>query len=163
MIHIKIRMLTVRAVASLTSLLVGAGLLIAAQVQAQTGPQTLPTIKLGAGMMNIRVELADNPATRQIGLMHRKSMPTNDGMLFVFERAELSCFWMRNTLIPLSIAFLADDGSIVNIADMKPLDETSHCPARPVRLALEMNQGWFVKHGLKAGDKLTGAPFGTPR
>jgi uncharacterized membrane protein (UPF0127 family) len=163
MIHIKIRMLTARAVRSLTTLLASAFMLVAGLVHAQTGPQTLPAIKLGAGMMNIRVELADNPAARQVGLMHRKSMPTNDGMLFVFERAELSCFWMRNTLIPLSIAFLGDDGSIVNIADMKPLDETSHCPSRPVRLALEMNQGWFERHGLKAGDKLTVAPFGATR
>jgi uncharacterized membrane protein (UPF0127 family) len=133
--------------------------LLAWSAQAQSGPQSLPTIRLGAGMLSLKIELADTPAARQTGLMHRKSMPTNDGMLFVFERAEMSCFWMRNTLIPLSIAFLADDGSIVNIADMKPLDETSHCPAKPVRLALEMNQGWFERHGLKAGDKLTGEVF----
>jgi uncharacterized membrane protein (UPF0127 family) len=130
---------------------------------AQDGPQSLPTIKLSAGMYNIRAELAARPVERQIGLMNRKSMPTNDGMLFVFERSEMHCFWMRNTLIPLSIAFLDDDGSIVNIADMKALDETSHCPAKAVRFALEMNVGWFERRGLKAGSKMLGEPFGTPR
>jgi uncharacterized membrane protein (UPF0127 family) len=134
-----------------------------AQTQTQGAPQSLPAIKLVAGMYNIRAELADSPATRQIGLMNRKSMATNDGMLFVFERAEMSCFWMKNTLIPLSIAFLGDDGSIVNIADMKPLDETSHCPARAIRFALEMNQGWFARRGMKAGDKIAGEPFGSGR
>jgi uncharacterized membrane protein (UPF0127 family) len=130
---------------------------------AQDGPQSLATIKLGAGMYNIRAELAARPVERQIGLMNRKSMPTNDGMLFVFERSEMHCFWMRNTLIPLSIAFLDDDGSIVNIADMKALDETSHCPAKAVRFALEMNVGWFERRGIKPGSKLLGEPFGTPR
>lgn len=130
---------------------------------AQPGPQSLPTIRIGAGMYNIRAEVAARPEQRQIGLMHRRQMGTNDGMLFVFERAEMHCFWMRNTLIPLSIAFLDEDGSIVNIADMKPLDETSHCPAKAVRFALEMNVGWFERRGLKAGSKLQGEPFGPPR
>lgn len=130
---------------------------------AQDGPQSLPSIRLGAGMYNIRAEVAARPEQRQIGLMNRKQMATNDGMLFVFEDAQMHCFWMRNTLIPLSIAFLADDGSIVNIADMKPLDETSHCPAKAVRFALEMNVGWFERRGLKAGSKLQGEPFGPAR
>ena len=80
-------------------------------------------------------------------------------MLFVFEEAQQQCFWMRNTLLPLSIAFVADDGSVVNIADMKPLDETSHCSAKPVRYAVEMNKGWFTKRGIKAGSKLHGQPW----
>lgn len=92
--------------------------------------------------------------------MHRKDMPQHEGMLFVFESREMQCFWMKNTLLPLSIAFLADDGRIVSIADMKPLDETSHCSAEPVRFALEMNQGWFAKRGFKPGMKLQGKPFG---
>jgi uncharacterized membrane protein (UPF0127 family) len=132
-------------------------------VVAQEGPQSLPAIRIGAGMYNIRAEVAARPEQRQIGLMHRKQMPTNDGMLFVFESAEMHCFWMRNTLIPLSIAFLAEDGSIVNIADMKPMDETSHCPAKAVRFALEMNVGWFERRGLKAGSKLSGEPFTAAR
>ncbi|MEY2689773.1 MAG: hypothetical protein RL375_3972 [Pseudomonadota bacterium] len=137
------------------------GLLVPAT--AQDRAQTLPTIRISAGMYNIRAEVAARPEQRQIGLMHRKQMGTNDGMLFIFDNADMHCFWMRNTLIPLSIAFLADDGSIVNIADMKPLDEASHCPARAVRFALEMNVGWFERRGLKAGSKLLAEPFGSPR
>jgi uncharacterized protein len=92
-------------------------------------------------------------------MMFRTEMANNEGMLFVYERPDQRCFWMRNTLIPLSIAFIADDGRIVNIADMKPKSEQSHCSAEPVRYALEMRQGWFDKRGLKAGFKLRGAPF----
>jgi uncharacterized membrane protein (UPF0127 family) len=90
-------------------------------------------------------------------------MPGNHGMLFVFEPpAQVHCFWMKNTLLPLSIAFLADDGTVVDVADMKPQTTESHCPRQPVRYALEMNQGWFAKRGIGAGAKLTGAPFGRP-
>jgi hypothetical protein len=149
-----------RVAAVLLGLLVGAWVGPAA---AQDVAQSLPSIRIGAGMYNIRAEVAARPDQRQIGLMNRKQMATNDGMLFVFERAEMHCFWMRNTLIPLSIAFLDEDGSIVNIADMKPMDETSHCPAKAVRFALEMNVGWFDRRGLKAGSKLQGEPFGAPR
>jgi uncharacterized membrane protein (UPF0127 family) len=91
--------------------------------------------------------------------MWRKEMPQHEGMLFVFEQATVQCFWMRNTLIPLTAAFVEDDGTIVNLADMKPMSEDSHCSAKPVRYVLEMNQGWFTKRGIKAGTKLGGAPF----
>ncbi|MFN3305460.1 MAG: DUF192 domain-containing protein [Roseateles sp.] len=134
--------------------------LFAGVTSAQDAPQQLRSIPLTAGMHVIQAEVAVTPEQRAIGLMHRKTMPPNHGMLFVFEDAQPQCFWMKNTLLPLSIAFVADDGSIVNIADMKPLDETSHCSAKPVRFALEMNQGWFSKRGLKAGSKLKGQPFG---
>jgi hypothetical protein len=107
----------------------------------------------------IQAELAVSPLQQQIGMMFRRSMGTNEGMLFVNEEVDLRCFWMRNTLIPLSIAFIADDGSIVNVADMQPRSETSHCSAQPVRYALEMRQGWFAKRGIKAGTKLHGKPF----
>jgi uncharacterized membrane protein (UPF0127 family) len=133
--------------------------LLAGVTSAQDAPQQLRTIPLTAGMHVIQAEVAQTDRERAIGLMHRKEMPTNHGMLFVFEEASQQCFWMKNTLLPLSIAFVADDGGIVNIADMKPLDETSHCSAKPVRYALEMNQGWFAKRGLKAGSKLKGQPF----
>jgi uncharacterized membrane protein (UPF0127 family) len=86
-------------------------------------------------------------------------MPGNEGMLFVNDDPDVRCFWMRNTLIPLTIAFLADDGTIVNLADMQPRSESSHCSAQPVRFALEMRQGWFAKRGLKAGSRLRGKPF----
>jgi uncharacterized membrane protein (UPF0127 family) len=129
-------------------------------MQAQEAAQKLPSIPLHAGMFNINAEVAQTPEQRQIGLMHRKTMPATDGMLFVFERPEVQCFWMKNTLLPLSIAFLADDGTVVNIADMKPMTLDSHCSQKPVRYALEMNQGWFAKKGVKAGSRLQGKPFG---
>lgn len=86
-------------------------------------------------------------------------MPANQGMLFAFEAEGVHCFWMKNTLIPLSIAFLAPNGTIINIADMQAQDETSHCPQQAVRFALEMNQGWFKRKGFKAGDKIEGDVF----
>jgi len=144
--------------------LVVAGSVLAALPLAQAQPpqeaaQQLGVTRLTAGMHLISAEVARTQEERAIGLMHRTSMPTNHGMLFVFEQPAVHCFWMKNTLLPLSIAFLADDGSIVNIADMQPQNETSHCPAKPVRLALEMNQGWFAKRGLKAGSRLGGEAF----
>ena len=122
-------------------------------------PQDLPTIKLGAGIHNIRAQVAQTAEQHTIGLMHRKEMPANDGMLFVFEQPAQQCFWMKNTLMPLSAAFIADDGTVVNIEDMKPMTLDSHCSQKPVRFVLEMNQGWFAKKGIKAGAKLAGAPF----
>jgi hypothetical protein len=86
-------------------------------------------------------------------------MPLNDGMLFVFQEPGVQCFWMRNTLLPLSVAFVADDGSVVNVDEMKPMTENSHCSSKPVRFVLEMNQGWFAKRGVKAGSVLSGSPF----
>ncbi len=131
-----------------------------AQAQAQGQPQRLQAITLNAGMHNIKAELALTPEQRQMGLMYRRDLGTHEGMLFIFEQATPQCFWMRNTPTPLTIAFLDVDGSIVNLADMKPFDDGSHCSAKPVRYVLEMNQGWFAKRGLKAGFKLSGAPFG---
>ncbi|MGS0755493.1 DUF192 domain-containing protein [Roseateles sp. GG27B] len=126
---------------------------------AQDLQQKLPAITLGAGMHLIHAEVAQSPEQRATGLMNRPTMASSDGMLFVFEEASEQCFWMKNTLLPLSIAFIADDGSIVNIADMKPQALASHCSAKPVRYALEMNQGWFAKRGIKAGTKLRGQPW----
>ena len=122
-------------------------------------PQNLPAITLQAGMHNIRAAVAQTPDQRQTGLMFRREMAQHEGMLFVFEQASPQCFWMKNTLLPLSIAFLADDGTVVNIADMQPQVLDSHCSSKPVRYVLEMNQGWFAKRGIKAGSKITGAPF----
>lgn len=123
----------------------------------------LPRATLQAGRQQISVQLAETPLQRQIGLMHRRQMPKHEGMLFVFEQPAVQCFWMRNTLIPLTAAFVADDGSIVNLADMQPLQETSHCSAKPVRYVLEMNQGWFKQRNLKAGARLRGKPFEAAR
>ena len=125
----------------------------AAHAQTKT---TLPIKKLSAGMHVIQAEVAATPESRTTGLMNRKSLAPNHGMLFVFEQANVQCFWMRNTFIPLSIAFLHDDGTIVNIADMTPQSDQSHCSEKPVRLALEMEQGWFAARGMTAGKKILG-------
>jgi len=127
---------------------------------AQDQPQTnLPRVHLAAGMHQIDAQVASDINTRMVGLMFRKEMPQHEGMLFVFEQPTVQCFWMRNTLLPLSAAFIADDGTIVNVEDMKPLTEDSHCSLKPVRFVLEMNQGWFAKKGIKPGAKLTGEVF----
>nr|WP_315471861.1 DUF192 domain-containing protein [uncultured Rhodoferax sp.] len=143
-------------------LLATALLAVATFSGAQEAPQMdLPRIKLGVGMYQIEAQVARTPEQRSTGLMYRKEMPQYEGMLFVFEQPSGLCFWMKNTLIPLTAAFIADDGTIVNLADMKPQTIDNHCALRPVRYVLEMNRGWFAKRGLKAGTKLTGAPFET--
>ena len=126
---------------------------------AQDGPQKLPAIKLSVGMHAIQAEVAQTPDQRSTGLMFRKTMATNDGMLFIFDRPSEQCFWMKNTLVPLSVAFVANDGSITNIENMTPQTLDSHCSAKPVRFVLEMNVGWFAKRGIKAGTRIQGAPF----
>lgn len=118
--------------------------------------QPLPVKTLNAGMHVIQAEVASTDATRAKGLMHRKELAPNSGMLFVFDQPNVQCFWMRNTLIPLSIAFILDDGTIANIADMAPMTENSHCSVAPVRYTLEMEQGWFAKKGITAGKKISG-------
>ena len=124
---------------------------------AQDKPQMdLPRVKLSAGMYLIDAQVAQTPEQRQIGLMFRREMPAQEGMLFVFEEPGTQCFWMKNTLLPLTAAFVADDGRVVNLADMKPQTTDSHCSEEPVRYVLEMNQGWFAKRGLKAGIQLGG-------
>ncbi|WP_426146344.1 DUF192 domain-containing protein [Polaromonas sp. DSR2-3-2] len=131
---------------------------------AQQAPQlNLQRVKLNAGMHVIDAQVALTPQERQIGLMQRKNMPQHEGMLFVFEQASVQCFWMKNTLLPLTAAFVADDGTIVNTADMKPETTDSHCSAKPVRYVLEMNKGWFVKKGITQGSKLSGPMFEVPR
>ncbi len=139
----------------LVSLLFGHGL-----ANAQDTPQTdLPRTKLSVGMYQIDAQVAASSEQREIGLMFRKNMPQHEGMLFIFESPSRLCFWMKNTPLPLTAAFVADDGSIVNLEDMKPLTTESHCSSKPVRYVLEMNQGWFAKKGIKPGTKLTGRPF----
>jgi uncharacterized membrane protein (UPF0127 family) len=120
--------------------------------------QTLPVTQLNAGMHAIRAEVAADIPTRMRGLMYRTSMPANAGMLFIFDEATTHCMWMKNTLIPLSVAFIDDGGTIINIADMQPQSEQSHCAAKPARYALEMNRGWFAQRGIKPGMRLGGIP-----
>ncbi|HXJ52797.1 MAG TPA: DUF192 domain-containing protein [Burkholderiales bacterium] len=117
-----------------------------------------PVAQLNAGMHLIQAEVVSDPGTRAQGLMYRKSMAQNAGMLFIFDEPQVHCMWMKNTLIPLSVAFIDDRGAIVNIEDMQPQTEDSHCAAQPVRYALEMNRGWFKARGVKPGSRLGGIP-----
>lgn len=120
--------------------------------------QQHPVAELSAGVHRIRAEVVSDYATRAQGLMHRKSLAQNAGMLFIFDDHAIHCMWMKNTLISLSVAFLDDRGTIVNIADMEPHSEASHCAAQPVKYALEMNRGWFAARGIKPGARLGGVP-----
>ncbi len=130
----------------------------AALAQYTPAPQTdLPRAQLHIGRQKITVQLATTPLQRQIGLMHRATMPTNEGMLFVFDDDHVQCFWMKNTLLPLTAAFVDAQGTIVNLADMQPHSEQSHCSAKPVRYVLEMRQGWFRQRGFKAGAQVRDA------
>lgn len=116
----------------------------------------LPLVELIAGVHRIQAEVAATPDSRQIGLMQRRTMALQHGMLFVFPEPGKLCMWMRNTLIPLSVAFLDERGRIINIEDMQPKTENTHCAARSARYALEMNLGWFKKRGLGAGFAIQG-------
>lgn len=120
---------------------------------------TLARVTLLAKFYRIDAQVAQTHEERQIGLMFREKMPANEGMLFVFEQASRQCFWMKNTQLPLTAAFIDDDGTIVNLADMQPLTEQSHCSVKPVRFVLEMGRGWFATKGIKVGHQLTGPPF----
>lgn len=118
--------------------------------------QALPMVELAAGIHRIEAEVAATPPQRMEGLMHRRSLPPQRGMLFAFPHEAQHCMWMKNTLIPLAVAFLDAEGRIINIAEMQPETLDNHCAARPARFALEMNAGWFKARGLKAGDKISG-------
>lgn len=120
----------------------------------QSAQPTLKQTMLRAGMHLIRAEVADSHQTRMMGLMHRKKLELNSGMLFVFDRQDKHCFWMKNTPLPLSIAFIRNDGVIVTIKDMSPNSEQTHCPSEAVSFALEMDQGWFKTKGIKVGTTL---------
>jgi uncharacterized membrane protein (UPF0127 family) len=118
----------------------------------------LPVDWLTVGGHRITVELARHPAERSRGLMFRDSLPPDHGMLFLFPAEEVQAFWMRNTKIPLSIAYADARGRIVRIADLEPFDEQPVTSIAPARYALEMNRGWFAAHGVAAGDAITGIP-----
>ncbi|HEX9194978.1 MAG TPA: DUF192 domain-containing protein [Azonexus sp.] len=129
------------------------GLALAAAAWAQN---TMPVLELSAGFHRIEAEVAATDQNRQVGLMNRKAMPPQRGMLFVFTQANTHCMWMRNTLIPLSVAFIDEDGYVINIEDMQPQTEDNHCARKPARFALEMNLGWFAQRGIKPGVRLGG-------
>src|SRR5690349_20069493 len=125
--------------------------------------QQLPVTELSVGMQLIHAEVADSMGSRMQGLMYRESLPTNAGMVFGFDENAQHCMWMKNTLVPLSVAFIDEAGTILNIADMQPKSEESHCAVKPARFALEMNKGWFAQRGIKAGAKLRGLEKLKPR
>ena len=120
--------------------------------------QQLPVVQLNAGMHLIRAEVAADFPSRAQGLMYRSAMPSNAGMLFIFDEASAQCMWMKNTVIPLSVAFIDERGTVINIEDMAPQTEDSHCARRPARYALEMNRGWFAARGIKPGSRIGGIP-----
>ena len=116
----------------------------------------IPRVQLNVGIHLIQAEVAHTPESRMQGLMFRKTLGASDGMLFVFEEPQRQCMWMRNTYVPLSVAFIDAKGVILNVEDMDPLTENSHCAAGPAKFALEMNKGWFASRGVRAGTKLNG-------
>jgi len=123
----------------------------AGQQQAERPGRT----KINIGSHILWVEIADRPDTRERGLMFRKSMPGDEGMLFIFEYPQIQSFWMRNTYIPLDIAFISDNGRIINILSMKPLDEgPRYRSLAPALYVIETNAGWFEANGIKTGDQV---------
>lgn len=135
-------------------LLIVTALLFARDSVAQDFPLTSLTI----GVHLIRAEVATTDEQRARGLMFRQQLGTNDGMVFRFPETRQVCMWMKNTLLPLSVAFIGDDGRIINIEDMKPQTEDAHCSRKPARYALEMAQGWFRQRNIKPGAALSGLP-----
>lgn len=118
----------------------------------------LPTAQLKVGPHAVQAEVAATEASRSYGLMNRNALPADHGMLFVFDAVGMPCFWMKNTPLPLSIAFIDAQGKIVNIADMQPHSLDTHCPQAPILYALEMQQGWFRQHLVKAGAAVANLP-----
>ena len=116
----------------------------------------VPQIELTAGMYRIEAEVMATPERRATGLMRRAEMPQQHGMLFVFPQEQRHCMWMKNTLLPLSVAFLDRTGKIINVEDMQPQSENNHCAAGDARYALEMNIGWFKTRGLSRGAHIVG-------
>jgi len=124
--------------------------------------QQLPEVMLSVNGHKLTAEVAHTGPTRSQGLMHRRMLPENRGMLFVFDNVAIHAMWMMNTYIPLSVAFLDERGVIINIEDMKPHTQDTHPAAKPARYALEVNQGWFGKHGIKPGAKIEGIERAPP-
>jgi uncharacterized membrane protein (UPF0127 family) len=127
-------------------------------VAAAQQAQKFDVVALSAGINLIKAEVATTPAQREQGLMMREKIGANEGMVFVFEGPADVCMWMKNTLLPLSVAFIDGDGKIVNIEDMQPQTMESHCAKRLVRYALEMNLGWFKQKNVKPGAVISGLP-----
>ena len=144
-----------RAARTITAALL---LWLAAAAQAQQ----LPEIALAVNGHKLAAEVAHTDPARAQGLMHRRMLPENRGMLFVFTTTAHHAMWMMNTYIPLSVAFIDERGAIINIEDMKPHTQDTHPAAKPAKYALEMNQGWFGKRGIKPGAKIEGMEQAPP-
>jgi uncharacterized membrane protein (UPF0127 family) len=123
-----------------------------------TQAASLPVTTLTINQQRVTAEVAATQATREHGLMGRKALPPGHGMLFVFDRAAPQCFWMKNTPLALSIAFITTQGMVLSIAKMQPYTKTVHCPPGPILYALEMRQGWFAGAHIKPGDMVDGLP-----
>lgn len=134
--------------------LTGCDRLTGAGHESDDGLPRLTIQRASGGAVTLRVELADTPEKMTRGLMDRQSLPQDQGMLFVFAQPGRSPFWMKNTYIPLSIAFIGTDGRILHIEDMQPLTETFHTPPMDYQYALEVNQGWFRAHNVTVGDRV---------
>lgn len=145
--------------ASKTAFAVG---LLAAIASASAAAQQppLPTRALTAGVHLITAEVAADQSSREAGLMYRRGLEPNHGMLFVFDSPSKACMWMRNTLLPLSVAFMAADGRILNIEEMAPQTDQIHCAKADAVYALEMSKGWFAERGLKPGQTVIGGLSG---
>jgi len=136
--------------------------LVVALATSTAQAQQLPEVMLSVNGHKLTAEVAHTVPTRSQGLMHRRMLPENRGMLFVFDNVAIHAMWMMNTYIPLSVAFLDERGVIINIEDMKPHTQDTHPAAKPARYALEVNQGWFGKHGIKPGAKIEGIERAPP-
>ena len=119
----------------------------------------LPRVQLTAGEHQIQVYVARSDEERALGLMHRRELPADEGMLFMCDRRGVQKFWMKDTPLPLSIAFLREDGTILRIADLEPHDLRSESSVHAVRFVLEVNQGWFAERGIGPGERITGPLF----
>ena len=142
-----------------TSIRIISGIVLSCICTSAFAQAKLPIKQLSAGIYLISAEVAATDADRQIGLMSRTKLGANEGMVFDFGAPATVCMWMKNTLIPLSIAFIDVEGKIVNIEEMQPETLDSHCALKPVRYALEMNQSWFKQKNIKVGSKIGGIPL----
>lgn len=130
------------------------GLAACAAIMASSDKPTLPTVQVLVGKYSVKAELADTNQSRQTGLMNRAYLPSNNGMLFVFDRSETQCMWMKNTLIDLDVAFADESGRILNVEQMKAGTTDIHCSRGNAKLALEVNQNWFLERSLGTGDSI---------
>ena len=125
-------------------------------LEAASAQTSMSYVELNMGEHRIEAEVAATDSKRSFGLMYRSSLGSDSGMVFIFRAPVSLCMWMKNTLIPLSVAFIDSEGRIINMEDMTPQSEETHCSRKPARYALEVNQGWFRQRAIQVGDKVDG-------